>query len=93
MKLVSAAAALTAFAALAACEVKREENVQAAADNQIEALTNEAAEITADAENGVSDAANTLENQAAALRDESAGETQTPAVDNSAGNTAAANSQ
>ena len=70
MKLVSTAALVALSAVLAGCEAKQEENIQAAAENQMEALADEAQEIAADAENGVSDAANTLENQAAALRDE-----------------------
>jgi hypothetical protein len=81
------AVALAAFVILAACQVKVEENVQAAAENQMEALQNEAAEITADAENGVSDVANTLENQAAALQDEVTGDNE-PAANAAAGNPA-----
>ena len=70
MKLAAALIAIPAFAALAACEVSVDENIQEAAANQMEAIEGEAANLTAEAQAGAADVANTLENQAAALQDE-----------------------
>ena len=90
MKLFSLALAVSAFAALAACGGEADdaptESVEAAADNQSEALEQEAANLSAQADSASGNVAETLENQAAALEEqaEAVDETQQNTVTNEA---------
>jgi ElaB/YqjD/DUF883 family membrane-anchored ribosome-binding protein len=93
MKLVIKAIAISAIAALAACGGGSDagDNIEAAADNQAEALESEAANISEAADNATGNVADSLENQAAALETQAenvqqAGENAADAADSNAAN-------
>lgn len=62
--------AIATMTVLAACEGRTDENVQAAAENQVEAAVNEAENVAANAGNELRDVRNVIENEAADVRNE-----------------------
>ncbi len=62
--------AIAALAVLAGCEGRTDENIQSAAENQVQAAVNEAEEVAADAGNEFRDIGNAIENEAADARNE-----------------------
>jgi hypothetical protein len=86
MKLTAKLLALSAFAALAACSGSADENIAAAAENDVESLGDDIANVAEDAANTASDVGAAVENGAEAAADELTG-------DNAAGNGSVGNHQ